>query len=119
MSTQEQEWFQAIQASQFNPASLTGTFQLIFASGFPDNIKIMEVYNGSAVAMDYSFDGTTLHGVWPAGATLIIHCTTTIITGHNPPTGSGSSERSSWSNNVWVKRVSLVNPTYLTIGGYR
>lgn len=114
MSTQEQEWFQAIQASQFNPASLTGTFQPIFASGFPDNIKIMEVYNGSAVAMDYSFDGTTLHGVWPAGATLIID----LQTNHsdNPPYGSGTLNGRA-GQNVWVR--TSVNPTYLTIGGYR
>lgn len=114
MSVQEQDWFQAIAASQFNPATLTGTFQPVFSSGFPDNIKIMEIYNGSAVAMDYSYDGTTFNGVWPAGATLIID----LQTNHrdNPPVGGGTLNGRA-GQNVWVR--TSVNPTYLTIGGYR
>ena len=114
MSNPEQEWFQAITAGQFNPASLSGTFQPVFASGFPDNIKIMTVYNGGAVAMDYSFDGVNLAGVWPAGATLVID----LQTNHsdNPPYGSGTLNGLA-GQNVWVR--TSVNPTYLTIGGYR
>ena len=114
MSNQEQDWFQCIPASQFNPASLTGSFQPVFTSGFPDNIKIMEVYNGSAVAYDVSFDGVNLHKVWPAGATLIID----LQTNHrdNPPYGSGTLNGRA-GQNIWV-RTSL-NPTFLTISGYR
>jgi len=114
MSNAEQPWFQAIPASQFNPASLTGTFQPVFTAGFPDNIKIMHVYNGGAVAMDYSYDGVNLAGVWPAGATLIID----LQTNHSdaPPYGSGTLNGRA-GQNVWLR--TSVNPTWLTIGGYR
>lgn len=114
MSNPEQEWFQAITASQFNPASLTGIFQPVFTNGFPDNIKIMEVWNGASVAMDVSYDGVNLHAVWPAGATLIID----FQTNHsdNPPYGSGTLGGRA-GQNVWVR--TSVHPTYLTIGGLR
>src|SRR5277367_4256539 len=98
MSNAEQQFFQAITASQFNPASLTGTFQPIFTSGFPDNIKIMEVYNGGSVAMDVSYDGVNLHSVWPAGATLIVDFQTNHST--NPPYGSGTLNGNA-GQNVW------------------
>lgn len=193
MSNQQNDWFQAIKASQFNPASLSGTFtpvfplsssgsitgatqatpvqitsvahglltgasvtingvlgmtQLngntyiitvtgantftlngtvgtaysayvsggtwVFYGGFPDNIKIMTVYNGAAVAMDFSFDGVNLAGVWPDGATLIVD----LQTNHddNPPYGSGTLNGRA-GQNIWVR--TSVNPTFLTIGGYR
>ena len=114
MSNSEQEWFQAILVSQFNPASLTGTFQPVFTSGFADNIKIMTVYNGGAVAMDYSFDGVNFAGVWPAGATLIVD----LQTNHsdNPPYGSGTLNGRA-GQNVWVRTAT--NPTWLSIGGFR
>lgn len=114
MSSAELDTFQAITASQFNPASLSGSFQPVFTSGFPDNIKIMEVYNGGAVAMDVSYDGTNLHAVWPAGATLIIDFQTNH--NNNPPYGSGTLYGRA-GQNVWVR--TSVNPTWLTIGGYR
>jgi hypothetical protein len=114
MSNPEQQWFQAITAGQFNPASLSSSFQPVFPNGFSDNIKIMTVWNGSSVAMDYSFDGVNLAGVWPPGATLVID----LQTNHadNPPYGSGTLNGNA-GQNVWV-RIS-VNPTYLTVGGYR
>jgi len=106
MSNPEQDWFQAIEASQFNPASLTGTFQPVFASGFPDNIKIMHVYNGASVAMDYSLDGTTFNGVWPSGATLIID----FQTNHRDTASYGSGTLNGRAGqNVWVRTCS--NPT--------
>lgn len=114
MSNPEQDWFQAITASQFNPASLSGTFQPVFANGFPDNIKIMEVYNGGTVALDVSYNGTNLHAVWPAGATLIVD----FQTNHrdNPSYGAGTLNGRA-GQNVWVR--TSVNPTWLTIGGFR
>ncbi len=114
MSDPQNEWFQAITAGQFNPASLSGSFQPVFTSGFSDNINIMTVYNGSAVSMDYSFDGVNLHGVWPSGATLVIdlQCNHT----DNPPYGSGTLNGRA-GQNVWVR--TSTNPTYLTIGGFR
>lgn len=114
MSNQEQEWFQSITALQFNPASLTESFQPISASGFSDNIKLMTVYNGGSVAIDYSFDGVNLAGVWPPGATLVLD----LQSNHsdNPPYGSGTLNGRS-GQIIWVR--TSVHPTYLTIGGLR
>jgi acyl dehydratase len=114
MSNAEQEWFQAITASQFNTGTLSGTFQPVFTSGFPDNFKIMTVYNGSGVAVDYSFDGVNFHGVWPAGATLIVD----LQANHsdNPPYGSGTLNGIA-GQNLWVRTAT--NPTWLTVGGFR
>jgi hypothetical protein len=114
MSNPELDSFQAITASQFNPATLTGTFQPIFTNGFPDNIKIMEVYNGSATPMDVSYDGINLHAVWPGGATLIVD----FQTNHqdSPPYGSGTLYGRA-GQNVWVR--TSVNPTWVTVGGFR
>lgn len=114
MSNPEYNWFQAIPCSQFNPASLSSSFQPVFTAGFPDNIKIMEVFNGGAVAIDVSYDGTNLHAVWPAGATLIVD----FQTNHRdvPPHGGGTLYGKA-GQNVWVR--TSVNPTFLTIGGFR
>lgn len=114
MSNPEQEWFQAITAAQFNPANLTGSFQPVFASGFPDNIKVLHIFNGSSVTMDVSYDGTNLNAMWPPGATLIVD----LQANHscNPPYGSGTLNGLS-GQNVWVRTAQ--NPTFLTIGGFR
>ncbi len=89
-----------------------GTWQTY--GGFADNIKMMEIYNGAAVAMDFSFDGITQHGTWPSGATLILD----FQTNHNdnPPYGSGTLYGRT-GQNIYVR--TSVNPTFLTIGGYR
>lgn len=84
------------------------------AGGFPDNIKLAEIYNGATVAMDFSYDGINFHGVWPAGATLIIDFQTNHADA--PPYGSGTLNGRA-GQNVWVR--TSVNPTYLTIGGFR
>jgi hypothetical protein len=114
MSNQQYDWFQAIPVAQFDPATLTGTFQPMFPNGFADNIKILEVYNGGDVAIDVSYDGVNLNAVWPAQATLIVD----LQTNHsgNPPYGSGTLNGRS-GQNVWVR--TSVNPTWLTVGGLR
>lgn len=84
------------------------------SGGFADNIKILEIYNGGAVAIDYSFDGITQHGTWPSAATLVID----LQTNHNdnPPYGSGTLYGRA-GQNVWVRTAT--NPTFLIIGGVR
>jgi len=82
--------------------------------GISDNIKIMEIYNGATVAMDVSFDGISQHEMWPAGATLIIDFQTNHSS--NPNYGQGTLNGRK-GQNVWVRTA--VNPTFLTIGGYR
>ncbi len=114
MSNPQYDWFQAIEAHQFDPGDLSGTFQPVFPDGFADNIKIMHVYNGSTETLDVSYDGSTLHAQWPAGATLIVD----FQTNHsgNPPYGSGTLNGRK-GQNVWVRTAE--NPTFLTIGGFR
>lgn len=114
MTTLDQDYFQYITAGQFNPASLTGTFQPVFTNGFPDQIKIMEVYNGGSVAIDVSYDGVNLHQVWPPSATLIIDFQANHR--NNPPYGGGNLFGPT-GQNVWVR--TSVNPGFLTIGGYK
>ena len=93
---------------------MTGSFEPVFALGFPDNINILHIYNGGTVAIDVSFNGTDLHSVWPEGATLVID----LQANHacNPSYGAGTLNGRK-GQNVWVR--TSVNPTYLTIGGFR
>jgi hypothetical protein len=113
-SKPELDSVQPILAQQFNPASLTGTFQPVTLAGFSDTVKIWKVYNGGSVAIDISLDGTNLWDVWPAGATLIID----LQTNHNcnPPYGSGTLN-GRLGQVIWVR--TCVNPTWLTITGLR
>ncbi len=114
MSSPQLDSFQAIPALQFDPGTLTGSFQAISLAGFADNVKIIFVYNGGLVAIDYSYDGVNLHGVWPAGATLAID----LQTNHQdaPPYGSGTLN-GRLGQNIWVR--TSVHPTWLTIAALR
>lgn len=114
MSNAELDSFQAITAMQFDPGSLNGTFQPMTAAGFSDNIKVMTAYNGGSVAIDYSYDGVNLAGVWPAGATIIIDFQTNHSS--NPSFGQGTLNGRA-GQIIWVR--TSVNPTFLTVGGYR
>lgn len=64
--------FQCITRTTFDLSTLTASYQALNGTGFSDDIKILKIYNGSATAVDISFDGVTDHEFWPAGATLII-----------------------------------------------
>jgi hypothetical protein len=52
---------QFIPKAIFNPASLNGTFQVMNGSGFADDVKIFEMFNGSltvsqnSVTLNYTF----------------------------------------------------------------
>lgn len=63
---------QCITRAVFNPASLTTSYQSLNGTGFSDDVKIMEIFNGSAVGIDISLDGVNDHLYWPPGATLIV-----------------------------------------------
>lgn len=113
MFNPQYNWFQAIPALQFDTTTLSGSFVPINVTGFADNIKIMTVFNGGAVAVDYSFDGITFAGVWPAGATLIVD-----LQSNHAETSTGAGTLNGKVGQVIWVRTSL-NPTFLTIGGYR
>ena len=105
---------QAALKAAFNPASLTGTYQVMNGTGFSDPIKIYKMYNGSpTVSIDISFDGVNDHDFIPPLGTLIVD----FQAGHAdyPSYGSGT-----WNvrkgQQIWGK--SAANPTYLQMIGY-
>ena len=72
---------QMVEMAVFNTATLTGTFAgmnlaanyVIYAGdGFPDDVKVFKVYNGSNMGVTVSLDGVTQNDYWPSGATLIV-----------------------------------------------
>ncbi len=70
-SDQEFAYISAVPRGVFNPASLTGTYQLLFTTFPSQDVKLMKVFNGSATNIDISYDGTNDHDIWPAGAYII------------------------------------------------
>ncbi len=106
---------QCVTKSEFNPASLTGSYQALNGTGFSDTVKILKIYNPSTtVSIDVSFDGVTAHDFIPPLATLIVDFQANHFDG--PIFGNG----------VWnVARYQILygktaaNPTFLQIVGYR
>jgi len=116
MPSDETSRVQCVLKSQFNPASLTGTYQpLNGATGFSDTIKILKIYNPSTtVSIDISLDGVNDHDFIPPGATLIVDFQTNHYDG--PTYGMGTLNVAE-NQILWGKTAS--QPTYLQIVGYR
>jgi hypothetical protein len=115
MSNPELDSFQPILSVDYNPSGLSGTFQpLNGPGGFSDNIKIMKIYNGTAVGIDISYDGINKHDFFPSGATLIVD----FQTNHNdnPPYGSGTLYGR--AGQIIYGRTSTTS-AFLNISGYR
>lgn len=106
--------FQAIPAASFDLTTLTGTFQPLNGTGFAEDIKILKIFNGSAVGVDISFDGVTKHDFWPAGATLIID----LQTNHADNASSGAGTLNGRQGQIIWGRTSTT-ATQLQIAGYR
>lgn len=105
--------FSAIPCVAFDLSGLTGSFQALNGSGFAESIKILKIYNGSAVGVDISYDGVNKHDFWPAGATLIIDFQTNHSnSGHNPGTLNGKAGQ------IIYGRTSSTS-TQLQIAGYK
>jgi hypothetical protein len=114
MSNAELDTFQPITAASFDLTTLTGSFQALNGTGFSDNIKMLKVYNGSAVGVDISYDGVNKHDFWPAGATIIFDFQANH--NNNPPYGSGTLNGR--SGQIIYGRTSTT-ATQLQIAGYR
>ena len=114
MSNPELDCFQCIPAVEFDTSLLSGVFQAMNGTGFADNIKMLKLYNGSAVGIDISYDGVTKHDFWPAGATIIFD----FQTNHQdrPPYGSGTLYGR--AGQIIYGRTAA-NPTFVQIAGYR
>lgn len=122
--SEETSRVQCVLKAQFNPASLTGSYQPLNGSGtqsdasqvgFSDTVKVMKIYNPSTtVSIDISFDGVNDHDFIPPLATLIVDFQANHYDG--PIFASGQ-----WN----VARYQILfgktaaQPTYLQIVGYR
>lgn len=115
MTTEETSRVQCVLKSQFNPASLTGTYQAMNGAGFSDTVKILKIYNPSTtISIDVSLDGVNDHDFIPPLGTLIVDFQTNHYDG--PIYGTGTL-------NVAVGQIlygkTAAQPTYLQIVGYR
>lgn len=106
---------QCVLKSQFNPASLTGSYQSINGTGFSDTIKILKIFNPSTtVSIDISLDGVNDHDFIPPLGTLIVDFQTNHYDG--PIYGTGTLNVAQ-GQILWGKTAA--QPTYLQIVGYR
>lgn len=110
--------------AQFNPASLTGTYQPMNGAGtqsdasqvgFSDTVKVMKIYNPSeTVSIDVSFDGVNDHDFIPPLGTLIVDFQANHYDGPIYASGQWNVAR---GQILWGKNAA--QPTYLQIVGYR
>jgi hypothetical protein len=115
MSAFEFSTVQCVLKTVFNPASLTGTYQVMNGTGFSDTAKILKLYNGSStVAIDISLDGVNDHDFIPPLGTLIVDFQTNHYDGGSYGTGTLVVREGQL---LWGKTAAT--PTYLQIIGYR
>jgi hypothetical protein len=106
---------QCVAKSQFNPASLTGSYQALNGSGFSDSVKIWKLYNGSTtVSIDISLDGVTDHDFIPPLGTLIVDFQNNHADSASFGTGTLVLRK---GQIIWGKTAE--QPTWLQIIGYR
>lgn len=106
--------FQCILAASFDLTTLTGTFQPLNGTGFSEDIKMLKIYNGSAVGVDISFDGVNKHDFWPSGATLILD----LQANHADNPSNGAGTLNGRLGQIIYGRTSTTS-TQLQIAGYR
>lgn len=112
---EELSCFQCITKAEFNPASLTGTFQVMNGAGFSDDIKIFKLYNPSTtVSIEISYDGITPHDFCPPLGTIIIDFQTnhSNVGGNNQGTLYGRKLQLVWGRTA-------ANPTFFQMIGFR
>jgi len=124
MATEELSRVQCVLKAQFNPGSLTGSYQVINGAGsqsnvntvgFSDTAKILKIWNPSTtVSIDISLDGVNDHDFIPPLGTLIIDFQTNHYDGGSYGTGTLNVAQGQL---IWGK--TSAQPTYLQIVGYR
>lgn len=106
---------QCVIKSQFNPASLTGSYQALNGTGFSDDVKIWKLYNGSTtVSIDISLDGVNPHDFIPPLGTLIVD----FQTNHSAITTFGNGTLNLRKGQI-IYGKTAEQPTWLQIIGYR
>ena len=106
---------QCVTKAEFNPASLTGSYQALNGTGFSDSVKILKIYNPSTtVSIDISLDGVNNHDFIPPLGTLIVD----FQTNHADSASYGSGTLCVARGQIlWGKTAE--NPSFLQIVGYR
>lgn len=109
--------------AQFNPASLTNSYQPLNGAGtqsnvnqvgFNDAVKILKIFNPSTtISIDISLDGVNDHDFIPPGGTLIVDFQTNHEDG--PIYGTGTLVVAE-SQILYGKTAA--QPTYIQIIGY-
>lgn len=113
--SEELSCVQCVTKSEFDPSTLTGSYQPMNGTGFSDTVKILKLYNGSTtVSIDISLDGVNPHDFIPPGGTLIVDFQTNHYDGPIYGTGTLNVRQ---GQILWGKTAS--NPTFLQIVGYR
>lgn len=124
MPSQEFDRFQCVLKAQFNPASLTGSYQPMngagtqsnaLSVGFSDSAKILKIYNPSTtVSIDVSLDGVNDHDFIPPLGTLIVD----FQANHKTESSFGSGVLTVAQGQILFGKTAS-QPTYLQIVGYR
>ena len=110
----ESSRLQAALKAQFDPGSLSASYQPLNGTGFSSAVKILQIYNPSTtVSIDISLDGVNDHSFIPPLGTLIIDCQTNHRDG--PISGKGTLNVAE-GQIIWGKTAEY--PTYLQIVGY-
>ncbi len=114
MASDDFDYMRCTTRKEFNPASLTTSYQPLNSPGFDHSAKIMKLYNGSStVSIDISLDGVTSHDFIPPLGTLIVDFQANHSTG--PQWGHGTLVVRA-GQILWGKI--LTNATYLQMVGY-
>lgn len=115
---------QCVLKAQFNPASLTGSYQPLNGAGsqsdasqvgFSDTAKILKIYNPSTtISIDISLDGVNDHDFIPPLGTLIID----FQTNHYDSSTYGTGTLNVAKYQIIFGKTAA-QPTYLQISGFR
>jgi len=106
---------QCVLKSQFDPTTLTGSYQALNGSGFSDTVKIMKIWNPSkTISIDISLDGINDHDFIPPLGTLIVDFQTNHYDGGSYGTGTLNV-----SKGQILYGKTAAQPTFLQIIGYR
>lgn len=101
--------------AQFDPLSLTVSYQSLNGAGFSDTAKIMKIWNpSSTISIDISLDGVNDHDFIPPLGTLIVDFQTNHYDGAIYGTGTLNLAR----GQILYGKLAA-QPTYVQIIGYR
>lgn len=115
MATDDLMRVQCVIKAQFNPASLTGSYQAMNGTGFSDTAKIMKIWNPSTtISIDISLDGVNPHDFIPPLGTLIVDFQTNHAVG--PVGGQGTLNVA--SGQIIYGKIAE-QPSWVQIVGYR